>query len=43
GCLAWDDSDVNIKWPIDFTPILSDKDKKGLNLKDLSKVLGELK
>ncbi len=33
GCLAWDDSDVNIKWPIDFTPILSDKDKKGLNLK----------
>ncbi|EMP5262657.1 dTDP-4-dehydrorhamnose 3,5-epimerase [Klebsiella variicola] len=43
GCLAWDDSDVNIKWPIDFTPILSDKDKKGLNLKDVSKVLGELK
>jgi len=38
--LAWDDPDVGIRWP-DLTssqpggPLLSDKDKKGLRLKDL--------
>ena len=29
--LLWNDKDVNIKWPI-TKPILSKKDKKGLNL-----------
>tara|TARA_Y100000768_G_C23758170_1_gene577277 strand:+ start:132 stop:653 length:522 start_codon:yes stop_codon:yes gene_type:complete len=29
--LAWDDKKVNIKWPIK-KPVLSKKDKKGLNL-----------
>ena len=31
--LKWNDSDVNIKWPV-IKPILSKKDKKGLNVKD---------
>ena len=31
--LNWNDSDVNIKWPV-IKPILSKKDKKGLNVKD---------
>lgn len=29
-CLSWNDPFVNIEWPIDFTPALSDKDCKGL-------------
>ncbi|QGX92330.1 dTDP-4-dehydrorhamnose 3,5-epimerase [Tatumella sp. TA1] len=32
GCLAWNDPEVGIEWPIDYTPILSDKDKKGFKL-----------
>ncbi|UXV18286.1 dTDP-4-dehydrorhamnose 3,5-epimerase [Pseudomonas fluorescens] len=28
-CLAWDDPSLAIKWPIDGTPTLSDKDTKG--------------
>ncbi|HFP9387036.1 TPA: dTDP-4-dehydrorhamnose 3,5-epimerase [Raoultella planticola] len=39
GCLAWNDPEVNINWPIDFLPKLSDKDAKGLSLEDVSKVL----
>ena len=31
--LKWNDSDINIKWPV-MKPILSKKDKKGLNVKD---------
>jgi dTDP-4-dehydrorhamnose 3,5-epimerase len=31
--LAWDDKDVGINWPIK-DPILSEKDKKGLSLRD---------
>jgi len=34
GCLAWNDSDVAIEWPIKDV-LLSDKDKQGLALKDL--------
>lgn len=41
GCLAWDDSEVNISWPIDFLPVLSDKDAKGLSLKDVSTILSK--
>ena len=33
-CLMWNDSEVAIDWPIN-DPILSEKDKKGLSLKDL--------
>ena len=32
GCLLWNDSEIGINWPIDFDPILSDKDKNGLAL-----------
>ncbi|GDY24126.1 dTDP-4-dehydrorhamnose 3,5-epimerase [Agarivorans sp. Toyoura001] len=34
GCLAWDDSDVGIQWPLKDV-LLSDKDKQGLALKEL--------
>ena len=33
-CLLWNDPEVAIDWPIN-DPILSEKDKKGLSLKDL--------
>jgi len=33
-CLIWNDSEVAIDWPIN-NPLLSEKDKKGLSLKDL--------
>lgn len=29
-CIAWNDSDINIEWPISEAPSLSDKDKKGI-------------
>jgi dTDP-4-dehydrorhamnose 3,5-epimerase len=35
GCLMWNDPEVGIEWPIDFEPLLSDKDKLGSALKDL--------
>ncbi|MGB9154696.1 MAG: dTDP-4-dehydrorhamnose 3,5-epimerase [Alphaproteobacteria bacterium] len=35
-CLIWNDPAVGIKWPIDFAPILSAKDAKGLPLDQLS-------
>jgi dTDP-4-dehydrorhamnose 3,5-epimerase len=34
GCLAWDDSEVGIEWPLKDV-LLSDKDKQGLALKEL--------
>lgn len=35
GCLLWNDPDVGIEWPIDFEPLLSDKDKVGKRFKEL--------
>jgi dTDP-4-dehydrorhamnose 3,5-epimerase len=32
--LQWDDPNVGIKWPVD-SPLLSDKDRKGLSLREL--------
>ncbi|MBW1636731.1 MAG: dTDP-4-dehydrorhamnose 3,5-epimerase [Deltaproteobacteria bacterium] len=33
-CILWNDPELNIRWPIDFAPLLSDKDGKGTLLKD---------
>jgi dTDP-4-dehydrorhamnose 3,5-epimerase len=33
-CIAWNDDQLAIDWPIDFLPTLSDKDKKGLAFKE---------
>lgn len=30
--LKWNDPDIGIDWPIDFQPILSNKDKEGISL-----------
>lgn len=31
-CIAWNDSDIGIEWPLDGLPVLSDKDKNGVAL-----------
>lgn len=36
GCLLWNDPDLNIKWPVE-RPSLSEKDKRGMLLKDYVK------
>lgn len=33
-CLKWDDSDLNIPWPVQ-NPILSEKDQQGMSLQDI--------
>ena len=33
--VAWNDPDINISWNINFTPVLSDKDKNQPYLKDI--------
>ena len=33
-CIIWNDPELDISWPIDFAPVLSEKDVKGLLLKD---------
>ena len=33
--ISWNDPDINIKWNINFEPILSEKDKKQPRLKDI--------
>jgi len=35
GGLIWNDPDVNIDWGLDFAPIISEKDKLGVLLKEL--------
>jgi dTDP-4-dehydrorhamnose 3,5-epimerase len=34
--LLWSDPDVSIQWPLKGEPILSDKDRAGMRLKDLA-------
>ena len=31
-CIAWDDPEINIEWPIEGEPELSNKDKQGMSL-----------
>lgn len=31
-CIAWNDANINVQWPLEDVPILSDKDKQGLSL-----------
>ncbi|ABI72666.1 dTDP-4-dehydrorhamnose 3,5-epimerase [Shewanella frigidimarina] len=33
--IAWNDSDIGIKWPISNTPLLSEKDKFGIKIIDM--------
>ena len=33
--IAWDDPDLNINWPENVSPQLSDKDKAAVRLKDV--------
>ena len=37
-CIAWNDPDIGIEWPLSAeTPILSDKDQRGMLLRELEK------
>lgn len=36
-CLKWDDPSVGIVWPLEGSPILSDKDNMGLSLQESKK------
>lgn len=33
-CIIWNDPDLNIEWPIDGMPTLSQRDAKGMRLRD---------
>jgi dTDP-4-dehydrorhamnose 3,5-epimerase len=33
-CIAWNDPQINISWPLSTEPLLSDKDKAGALFKD---------
>jgi dTDP-4-dehydrorhamnose 3,5-epimerase len=33
-CIRWNDPDINIKWPLDSEPILSEKDRSAPTLKE---------
>jgi len=35
-CIAWNDESLNIAWPIDGQPDLSEKDKLGISLSEVS-------
>lgn len=39
GSIRWNDPDLGIEWPIDFEPLLSDKDSKAPWFKDFRKEL----
>lgn len=43
GCLAWNDKSVAVDWKINFSPILSDKDSKGLSLEEVALLLKAVK
>ena len=32
--VIWNDKDINIKWPVDYSPILSEKDSEAVLFKD---------
>ena len=36
-CLKWNDSAINIEWPLQGAPLLSGKDQQGLSLQDAKK------
>jgi dTDP-4-dehydrorhamnose 3,5-epimerase len=36
GGLIWNDPDININWGIGYEPIISDKDKNNVSLKNLN-------
>ena len=36
--LSWNDPDVGVRWPFEGEPILSEKDKAGLSLKELNQI-----
>ncbi len=42
-CLLWRDDDLNINWPLDGTPITSEKDEQGDTLRDAEVYEGLLK
>ncbi|ANB02739.1 dTDP-4-dehydrorhamnose 3,5-epimerase [Ectothiorhodospira sp. BSL-9] len=31
-CIAWDDPEIGIEWPLEAPPVLSDKDRQGVSL-----------
>ncbi|HDI59005.1 MAG TPA: dTDP-4-dehydrorhamnose 3,5-epimerase [Desulfobacteraceae bacterium] len=33
-CIRWDDPDLNIRWPLDGAPLVSEKDRRGVSFKD---------
>jgi dTDP-4-dehydrorhamnose 3,5-epimerase len=36
GGIIWNDPDLNIDWPLDGSPVVSEKDEKLPNFKDLT-------
>jgi dTDP-4-dehydrorhamnose 3,5-epimerase len=33
-CIAWDDPDLAVAWPLSSEPMISDKDRQGTRFKD---------
>lgn len=33
-CIAWNDPEIGIHWPLQATPVVSEKDRKGVALRD---------
>lgn len=33
-CIIWNDVEIGIDWPIDFTPVVSEKDAQGLSFRE---------
>ena len=36
-CLAWNDPEVDVRWPLEGIPTVSDKDRAGLSLSEIKK------